>query len=134
MVIHRKLDTYDRERPLRPWLFGICFRVASEYRRRARNVREMLTEPTPPDRNATSHQQLQAKQARKIVGQAIQAINIERRAVFVLHELDEYTIPEVAEGLSIPLNTAYSRLRLAREDFERAARKILDRSSKEETA
>jgi RNA polymerase sigma-70 factor (ECF subfamily) len=40
--------------------------------------------------------------------------------VFALVELDEFTVPEVAKILDIPLNTAYSRLRLARQAFEAA--------------
>jgi len=40
--------------------------------------------------------------------------------VLVLAELEELTVPEVAEGLGLKLNTTYSRLRLAREQFERA--------------
>ena len=43
-----------------------------------------------------------------------------KREVFSLVELEELTVPEVADALEIPLNTAYSRLRMAREAFEAA--------------
>jgi RNA polymerase sigma-70 factor (ECF subfamily) len=43
--------------------------------------------------------------------------------VFVLHAIDEVAMPEVAEALEIPLNTAYSRYRLAKEAFTKSLRR-----------
>jgi RNA polymerase sigma-70 factor (ECF subfamily) len=51
---------------------------------------------------------------------ALNRLELGRRAVFILHELDDQPMPEVAKALGIPLNTAYSRLRLAREHFASA--------------
>ena len=36
VAVHRELDKYDRARPIRPWLFAFCFRIASQYRRKTR--------------------------------------------------------------------------------------------------
>jgi len=47
--------------------------------------------------------------------------------VFILHELDECTMPEIAEALGIPLNTAYSRLRLASADLAATVRRLRSR-------
>ena len=55
---------------------------------------------------------------------AMNEIPLDRRAVFVMHELEGQGIPEVAEALQVPLNTAYSRLRLARRDFAVAVEKL----------
>ena len=44
LVVHRKLAEFDATRPLRPWLFGILHRVASDNRRRAYNKREIQTD------------------------------------------------------------------------------------------
>ena len=55
-----------------------------------------------------------------MVQAALDQLPMEQRAVFVLHELDEQSAPEVAEALGTPLNTVYSRLRLARERFRAA--------------
>jgi len=44
----------------------------------------------------------------------------ERRVVFVLTELEEFTAAEIAETLGIGINSVYSRLRLARRDFNQA--------------
>ena len=51
---------------------------------------------------------------------ALDALDVERKAIFVMHDIDEFPVPAIAAQLEIPVNTAYSRLRLAREDFRRA--------------
>jgi RNA polymerase sigma-70 factor (ECF subfamily) len=51
-------------------------------------------------------------------------VDVDRRAVLILHDLDEVHVPEIAQALGIPLNTAYSRLRLARAEFAAAAKRI----------
>lgn len=117
--VFRLLDAYDPTRPLRPWLFGIAHRVASEWRRHRRRRPEDLT--TNPGELAPSGSDVEAevaaRQARALVERALLAIEVERRAVFILHDLDGCPVPELARTLEVPLNTAYSRLRLAREEF-----------------
>jgi RNA polymerase sigma-70 factor (ECF subfamily) len=51
---------------------------------------------------------------------ALETIEVRRRAVLVLHEIEEMTAPEIARVLQIPLNTVYSRLRVARAELEAA--------------
>jgi RNA polymerase sigma-70 factor (ECF subfamily) len=115
----RKLVDYDRSRPLRPWLFGIAFRVASDFRERASVRREVQgDEIEREDEQPRADALIHASERRTLVRRALEAIPIERRAVFIMHELDGAPIPEVATALDVPLNTAYSRLRLARRDFE----------------
>jgi RNA polymerase sigma-70 factor (ECF subfamily) len=41
VVVHRRLADFDGQRPIKPWLFGIAFRLASEDRRRARRRFEL---------------------------------------------------------------------------------------------
>jgi RNA polymerase sigma-70 factor (ECF subfamily) len=133
LVVHRKLGTYDRARPLKPWLFGIASRVASDYRRLAYVRREVVGDE-PKDTEATepgAEERVDAEKMRARVLLALDEIEDTRRDVFVLHEIDEVTIPEVAHALAIPLNTAYSRLRLARADFK-AAMERLRRGAKNE--
>ena len=78
----------------------------------------------PTDTAPLADEAIERDEARTLALEAINQIDLPRRAVFVLAELDELPIPEVAEALGIPLNTAYSRLRLAREDFEGAVRRL----------
>jgi RNA polymerase sigma-70 factor (ECF subfamily) len=115
VVVHRHLDDYDRARPLRPWLCGIAVRVVADYRRLQRNQREVVGETTEAvDAGPTAHERFEAREARALLMKALDALDPDRRAVFVMHELDEVPVPEIAAELGVPLNTAYSRLRLAR--------------------
>jgi RNA polymerase sigma-70 factor (ECF subfamily) len=126
VVVHRRLSDYDPGRPLRPWLFGIAYRVASERRRRGPQELpagdDELVEL--PDEAPSAEARLAAEQARWRVHRALQALPLEQRAVMVMHDLDGCTAPEVAETLEIPLNTVYSRLRLARDKFVAAVRAL----------
>lgn len=119
----RRWSTFDRSRSLRLWLYGICFRVMLDHRRKHSTSRE---EPSaePPEVAAETGpgDQVERAQGLSLARQLIDRMPLDRRAVFVAHELDGSSIPEVAEALGIPLNTAYSRLRLARRDFEAGAR------------
>jgi RNA polymerase sigma-70 factor (ECF subfamily) len=48
-------------------------------------------------------------------------LSLELRAVFVLYELEDFTMAEIARTLELPPGTVASRLRRARETFERLA-------------
>lgn len=122
IIVHRLLPEYDPERPLRPWLFGVAFRVASDYRRLARHMREVPEEPMdePADPSLPADEQIASAQARRLVINALDELELDRRAVLVLHDIDGQAMPQIAEALGIPLNTAYSRLRLGREQFRAA--------------
>jgi RNA polymerase sigma-70 factor, ECF subfamily len=128
VVVHRRLPAYDPSRPLRPWLCGIAVRVLSDYRRSFRNSRELLDPiaPTPDaiDQAPRQDESLAGSQARTLLMRALDVLDIDRRVVLVMHDLDEVPMPEIASTLDIPLNTAYSRLRLAREDVVAAVRRL----------
>jgi RNA polymerase sigma-70 factor, ECF subfamily len=126
VIAYRRLPDFDTTRSLRPWLFGIAFRVASDYRRRARHLREVADadEAEPVDQAPLADRQLAGEQTRQLVLDALDHLDLDRRAVLVMHDIDGYAIPKVAQALSIPLNTAYSRLRLAREQFKAAVQRI----------
>ena len=125
IVVHGLLPDFDASRPIRPWLFGIAYRIALRYRALARHRRESFDEPPEPvDAAPRADEQLELAERRAIVLEAIESIELARRAVFVMIEIDGAAMPEVAEALSIPINTAYSRLRLAREDFAAAVQRL----------
>lgn len=128
VVVHRRLPDFDAARPVRPWLFGIAYRVASDHRRLARHVREVGVDfpharCEAPDPEARA----QAAEARDLVLEALDALDLDRRAVLVMHDIDGHAVPEIAAALDVPLNTVYSRLRIARERFEAAVRRITAR-------
>jgi len=123
--VFKSWHAYDVERPLRPWLFGFALRVASDHRRLARHRFEVHHEPSEvADPEPSVVEQLLLKEREALAHAALQAVELSRRAVFILHELDGATLPEIAAALAIPIGTAASRLRLAREDFAAAAKRL----------
>ncbi len=124
LALRHSWTEYDPGRPLRPYLFGIMFRVAAAHqRKRKREVAYGIVEPS--DDGPWPDEVLQSKQARAMVLAALERIPLPRRAVLVMYDLDEVPIREIAAVLRIPLFTAYSRLRKARQEFEVAVRRIL---------
>jgi RNA polymerase sigma-70 factor, ECF subfamily len=125
MVALRHLPSCDTTRPMRPWLFGIATRVARDYRRLARVRCEVSGEPMELLAEGPSpHDALHAQEQRKLVNDALDALNGDQREVFVLHEMVGLSMPEIAEALGIALNTGYSRLRLARAAFTARIKRV----------
>lgn len=125
VTVFRRLSTYDPSRPLRPWLFGVAFRVASDHRALARNAREQVTDRADPADDAPGADHLlHDHQERQLVRDALDALDLDRRAVLVAHEIDELPIAEMARALDVPPPTLYSRLRSAREQFVAALRRL----------
>lgn len=121
--VHRQLDHLDPARPVRRWLFAFAARVASEHRRLARHRRELSTSDFDNVAGAQApDQNFEMREAMDIVGRALEVLDDDRRAVFVLHDIDEVPVPEIARALGLPEGTAYSRLRAARAQFAAAVR------------
>jgi RNA polymerase sigma-70 factor (ECF subfamily) len=124
VIAHRRFAEFeDRGHGPRAWLFQMVLRVASEARRHRRR------HPVDPDggvaqeRISVEPAQAAALDRREALGRldrALSRIDVGRRVVLVLHEIEEMTAPEIAESLGIPLNTVYSRLRVARGELEAA--------------
>ena len=124
LVVLRRLCDFDTSRPVRPWLFGIAYRVLVDNRRLAHHRHEVVG--TAPDRTDTDPcgDGATTAEARALVIEALSALDLEQRAVLALHDIEEFTMPEITLALSIPLNTGYSRLRLARERFGREIKRL----------
>jgi RNA polymerase sigma-70 factor (ECF subfamily) len=123
--IYRRLPTFDFERPLRPWLFAFAFRIASGHRRLARNRLEQSLELSEVvDGAPRADESMERRESQELVDRGLESLELGQRAVFVLFEIDGCAMPEIATALAIPLNTAYSRLRLARARFAAAVRRI----------
>jgi RNA polymerase sigma-70 factor (ECF subfamily) len=121
VVAHRRWEEFvDRGHGPRAWLFQIVLRVASDARRHRRR------HPVDPDGGiAQDRQSVEApqaaavarKQALDLLDRALASIDMGRRAVLVLHEIEQMTA-EIARTLELPLNTVYSRLRVARIELD----------------
>jgi RNA polymerase sigma-70 factor (ECF subfamily) len=123
LVLNRKWPDYDASRPLRPYLFGIAFRVvAARKRRQKRETLEVLEETA--DDSVHPDEALEAARTRELVLAALARVPLARRAVFVMHDIEEVHMREIAKVLSIPLFTGYSRLRKARREFEAAVQEL----------
>jgi RNA polymerase sigma-70 factor (ECF subfamily) len=118
LSVYRKLDQYDRARPLRPWLFAFAAGTASDYRRLARHRVDLSGD------RMEGEDLLLARERHALVDAALAEVDQEKRVVLILHELDECPIPDAAIALGIPEGTAYSRLRAGRAQFEAAVRRI----------
>jgi RNA polymerase sigma-70 factor (ECF subfamily) len=123
LVLSRKWDQYDSSRPLRPYLFGIAFRIVAARKRRSRrevsgNLEELGDTAPLPD------EALEAAHARELVLRALDRVPLPRRAVLVMHDIDEIPMRSIADTLRLPLFTGYSRLRKARKEFEAAVRML----------
>jgi RNA polymerase sigma-70 factor (ECF subfamily) len=121
--VYQRLDSYDPERPIRPWLFAFTVRVASEDRRRARHRYEELGGADDAAASAVDPEPKASPDA-ELITAALQGLDLDKRAVLVLHDLDGHGVPEIAEALKIPLGTAYSRLRAARIEITAAVRRL----------
>jgi RNA polymerase sigma-70 factor (ECF subfamily) len=118
-VAARKLEAIPDGAELR-WLLGTAWRVASEQRRATRrrpatsegDVDALATTIPPPD------ELVDEKRARAVLQTVLAAMPADLRMVFVLYEIEELTLPEIAAATGLRLGTATSRLRRAREEFQ----------------
>lgn len=105
------------------FLFGTAMRVASDERRSAKN-RELSGElPDEADSAPSPEENADAARKRRILQQALLSMPLELRTVFVLFELEQMTKTEVSSLLGLPVGTAVSRLRRAREMFRESLRR-----------
>jgi RNA polymerase sigma-70 factor (ECF subfamily) len=125
LVVLKKLENFAHRSSLRTWLYGIAYRSASEHRRRAHVRSEVPTEaPDVGAADAPQPESLDRKRARERLDAILAQLDGDKRAVFVFYEIEELAMSEVAEIVGCPVQTAYSRLRAAREHVEAAARRL----------
>jgi RNA polymerase sigma-70 factor, ECF subfamily len=124
IVIHARLHTVYHPKALRSWIYGIARRTVSTYHR-SRRVKEasgaaLAVEPNAQPLARTPLDLVEQNDQVKLLFSLLEELDEPKREVFMMAELDELTVPEIAEILELPLNTAYSRLRGARHAFEEA--------------
>lgn len=119
--VHRRIDEYDPARPIRPWLFAFCFRTAQNHLRLARHRERPDAEigHTAPDAR-TPFEAAAEQQTRARLLSALNELSLERKSVLILHDIDGVSAPDIARQFQMPVNTVYSRLRLARRDLKAA--------------
>lgn len=126
VVVHRKRDTFNATAAVRTWLFGIARRVAADHRRRAHVRRETIGLPHALDLRESAQTfapSFELARARAMLDEILDELDDAKRAVFILFELEEMAMTEVARAVECPLQTAYSRLAAARKQVEAAVRR-----------
>jgi RNA polymerase sigma-70 factor (ECF subfamily) len=126
LVVHRRMDSFEGRSSAKTWLYGILRRVISDHRRTLRRKPAWLEE-TPGQLEAvqdahTKAPDASAEQAEQVrlLYRVLDALDEEKREVFILAELEGMTMAEIAEAIEVNPNTVSSRLRAARQRFEEA--------------
>ncbi len=123
VVLHRNWSNLDTTRPIRPYLFGVAFRVVCAHRRR--RVREIPHAALEVEERRVGPEGLvQDKESLALLMAALERVPLVRRAVLVMHELDGVAIADVATSLSISRFGAYARLRKGRKELAAAVRRL----------
>lgn len=122
IVVHRRLGEFEGRSSIKSWLFGIARRVAKDHRRRSqRKDRGEALPDTLADAASLSPREAASRaEALRVLYDILDKLDDDKREVFVLAELEQLTVPEIADAIAVNLNTVYSRLRAARRAFEEA--------------
>ena len=131
VVVHQRLATFRGESRMTTWLYSICLRVAHAHRRRGHLRHELEVERFADDvldEHANPEDVLVLRQRRLALGAILDELDLEKRALLVMFEIDELPCEEIAAMLGVPLGTVYSRLHGARKAFEKAVARFRART------
>ncbi|MBX3187278.1 MAG: sigma-70 family RNA polymerase sigma factor [Labilithrix sp.] len=125
VAVHRSWDKYEERHHLRAWLSRIAVREASRYRRSRPPVATIAIEIDALSGEASSPEaSMRAHEALADFERLLSVLDEDRRNVFVLYEVEELSMEEVADAVGCPVATAYSRLRAARKAILAAAKRL----------
>ncbi len=119
---HRALSRLDATIDLRVWLFALAHRIESARAKRDGGAKsgapsEAFDPPAKPDADP---QCVADDAARARLVSALQSVDIDRRAVLILHDIDGFALEDIARALAISEKVADSRLRIGREELAAA--------------
>lgn len=125
VVVHRRLTEFEYRSTVRTWIYGICVRASADYRRRIRRRRETVVDTTPEQpAEASQESALMMREARRLLDRVLDELDDDKRAVFVLYEIEQLTMADVSAAIGCPLQTAYSRLHAARDLVQASIRRL----------
>jgi RNA polymerase sigma-70 factor, ECF subfamily len=130
VVAFRRQAEFEGRSSYRTWLFGIAWNRARELARSARRRPEHELSDPMETSQADAETSAIRRQALRFAYRVLEELSHERRAVLVMCEVEGMTAAEIAEVLGVPLNTVYSRIRLARRDFEVALKRCRARETR----
>jgi RNA polymerase sigma-70 factor, ECF subfamily len=118
----------------RAFLYGCALHLSARWQRvRARERRSVSLEAENADAElpdasgmsgASAEDLLDRSRARVLLDAVLDAMEGSLRTVFVLYELEQLSTIQIAELLELPRGTVASRLRRAREDFDKRVKRL----------
>jgi RNA polymerase sigma-70 factor (ECF subfamily) len=121
VVVYRRLAAFRGDSSLKTWICGICLRVAAAYRRRAHRRHELPVAEAPTVEDPRNLEgEVELLRASHLLRRILANLDERKREVFVLYEIEQLTMAEIAETIGCPLRTAYSRLEAARREVRHA--------------
>ncbi|WP_437631006.1 RNA polymerase sigma factor [Sorangium sp. So ce854] len=132
LVVHRRFEECDPRLSIKAWVGSIASHLALRHQRLARNRRELLARSEAErvdvaDPGGDAEALCARAEAQRIVRALVQRLEEDRRAVFILYELEGVDMRSIAGALQISENTAWDRLRRARKDLAAAVRRLCAR-------
>ena len=125
LIVDRKLEDCRERAALRAWIYGICWHLAKNHARRAHLRHETLCADVPEvSCEAPQESGLARAESYDRLRAMLDGLDEDKRVVFVLRELEELSMRQVAQAVGCPLFTAYSRLRAARAALRAACREF----------
>jgi len=133
LIVHRRWQTYDpRWSSIETWLFGILYRVAGNYRRTHRRRYAWLMPWRDFDEEAPQGAALEAvatdfetTHQAELLDRLLDCLDEKKRVILILADVEGMSVPEAARVLGLNTNTAYFRLRTARQEFQRLVNRAL---------
>ncbi len=121
IVAHRRMESWDPARAsARTWLHAIAVRTAANYRRLAHVRREQSEGVVEPVARADADDSIDTARLLEQLSRELERIDEKKRAVFVLHEIEELPMSEVAAIVGCPVKTAYARYYAAQRELAAA--------------
>lgn len=114
IVVYRRLHTLDPEASERAWLCAVARKVVWRLRRNTQRFDARVAAFADAPRCAPADASTRYEAA-TTAAEALRCLSDAQRSVLVLTLVHGFTAPEVSAALELPLNTVYSRLRLARQ-------------------
>jgi RNA polymerase sigma-70 factor (ECF subfamily) len=123
IVVHRRLPEFDGQSALSTWLFAIAYRVACDHRRKNKRLstHDSLEDDgaqLPSGDSLSPADSAEQAQRLRALNDALDLLDDEKRALIVLAELEEQTVPQIAALTGTSINTVYTRLRRARLELQ----------------
>lgn len=126
VVVYRRWSEFRGESTRQTWVYGIAVRKAMAHRRRKHVSHEVTLGDSHLRGTAPGPQrEIEQAQARAALHAMLGRLDDRKREVFVLYELEQLKMKEIATICGVPLHTAYSRLHAARQELSAIARRIV---------